>query len=512
MRTEGGASASGRLAAWTVQLESRRRVAAGLASLAAALLIQIGLPTRAGAQGTATATYDVTFEALWNLSSTPGGVAGGAHFTTLIGAVHNANVTFWTPGGTATSGVEQVAEDGVTSGFISEYNAVPAADRKALISGHGTGATGTSTFTIEASTTHHLVTLLTMIGPSPDWFVGVSGLSLRDSQGWQSRVSVDLFPYDAGTEDGNDFSLSNPATNPQGTITSIKGQGRFSNAPMARLTFVLQTAQPPPPQPPPPQPPPPQPPPPQPPPPQPPPPQPPPPQPPPPQPPPPPPPPVPPEAAFEVDIDCLEDPCRVRTGEELVFTDTSSGTVTKRLWEFGDGRRSNRTAAPHAWTSPGFYTVTLTVTGADTESKTARVFLVQASEPAGTCEADPETLCLRDSRYSVTVDWRQADGTGSAAVVVHEGTNDSGLFRFFDEDNWEILIKVLDGCRHNDHVWVYAASSTNLGYTIRVTDTVSGAVREYGNEPGVAAAAVTDTAAFPQGCQRVLQAVSDERQ
>jgi hypothetical protein len=212
-----------------------------------------------------------------------------------------------------------------------------------------------------------------------------------------------------------------------------------------------------------------------------------------------------------VDIDCPEDPCRVRTGEELAFTDTSSGTVTRRLWEFGDGQESTRSAVPHTWTSPGFYTVTLTVTGADSESRAARVFLVQAGEPAGTCEADPETLCLRDSRFAVSVNWRQADGTGGAALVVHEGTNDSGLFRFFDEDNWEVLIKVLDGCEHSGRIWFYGASSTNLGYTIRVTDTVSGAFREYGNEPGVAAAAVTDTAAFPQGCQPVPQAASDER-
>ena len=197
--------------------------------------------------GSVDAAYDVTFEGLWNLNSTPGGVAGGAHFTTLIGAVHNGNVTFWAAGGTASSGVEEVAEIGGTSAFKSEYNAVPAAHRKALIEAGGTGATGTSTFTIEASTTHPLVTLLSMIGPSPDWFVGVSGLSLRNSQGWQSRVSMDLFPYDAGTEDGTEFTLSNPATNPQGTITSIKGQGKFSNEPMARLTFVLQTSQPPPP-------------------------------------------------------------------------------------------------------------------------------------------------------------------------------------------------------------------------------------------------------------------------
>lgn len=202
-----------------------------------------------------------------------------------------------------------------------------------------------------------------------------------------------------------------------------------------------------------------------------------------------------------MDIDCPEDPCRVRTGEEVTFTDTSSGTVARRHWDFGDDRPSRGNTVQRAWSAPGFYTVTLTVTGTDSESTATRVFLVQASQPAGTCEADAGTLCLQDSRFAVEVDWRRADGTGDAGVVVHEGTNDSGLFRFFDGNNWEVLVKVLDGCSSNGHVWVYSASATNLGYTIRVTDTVSGTVREYRNEAGVPAAAVTDTSAFPEGCQ-----------
>ena len=79
-----------------------------------------------------------------------------------------------------------------------------------------------------------------MIGPSPDWFVGVSGLSLLDSSdAWRSSHMVDLFAYDAGTEDGENFSLSNDPTDPQETITSLKGQGKFTNTRMARLSFTL---------------------------------------------------------------------------------------------------------------------------------------------------------------------------------------------------------------------------------------------------------------------------------
>ena len=57
--------------------------------------------------------------------------------------------------------------------------------------------------------------------------------------------------------------------------------------------------------------------------------------------------------------------------------------------------------------------------------------------------------------------------------MVPKATKDSGLFRFFDADNWEMLVKVLDGCTINGHHWVYGASTTDLGYSIVVTDTTT---------------------------------------
>lgn len=214
--------------------------------LAAVLLLTLGLAAPAEAQDTEVRTYNVTFTGKWNSSSTPGGVAPGAHFTTLIGAVHNSNHTFWAPGGRATAGVEAVAETGSTGRFSSEYNGVANAHKRALIRAGGTGATGTRNFTITVSATHPLVTLLSMIGPSPDWFVGVPGHSLRNGQGgWKTVESINLYAWDAGTEDGAGFSLSNPSTTPQGTITSLRGRGRFSTAPMAELTFTLQAPPPP---------------------------------------------------------------------------------------------------------------------------------------------------------------------------------------------------------------------------------------------------------------------------
>ncbi len=237
---------------------------------------------------------------------------------------------------------------------------------------------------------------------------------------------------------------------------------------------------------------------------EPPPPEPPPPEPPPPEPEPPPPPPGPPEASFVVGAECPDDPgepCKLRTGVPVEFESTSSRDARTHRWEFGDGRISGSANPRHEWRTPGFYEVTLTVgDGGDRESTASRLFLVEAASPAGDCESGPFTRCLGDSRYAVKVEWRTADGGTAEAAVVQAGTNDAGMFSFFDPANWEVLVKVLDGCEINGHVWVFAASATELGYTIRVTDTATDDVAVYRNEPGTSAPAITDVEAFESSC------------
>ena len=210
-----------------------------LLALTAPLVI---MPMPAQAQGNAqSATYRVTFEGEFTASALASGVSvpSGDHFTTLIGAVHNASVTFWSSGGTTSAGIESMAEVGGTTALKSEINA--SSNFLAVIEQSiASGGTATATVEITLTTDHPLVTLTSMVAPSPDWFVGVSGLSLRNAtdDGWQPSLTVDLFPYDAGTE----FSLANSATSPQGTITSIKGTGKFSDDPIATLVFNLQGA------------------------------------------------------------------------------------------------------------------------------------------------------------------------------------------------------------------------------------------------------------------------------
>ena len=48
-----------------------------------------------------------------------------------------------------------------------------------------------------------------MLAPSPDWFVGVSALSLLAEDGaWKEREQVMLRLYDAGTDDGATFTAA----------------------------------------------------------------------------------------------------------------------------------------------------------------------------------------------------------------------------------------------------------------------------------------------------------------
>ena len=188
------------------------------------------------------AVYLLTFTGAWTSSATPDGLPSGAHFSPLIGGVHNANVTFVEGDGTASAGVESMAEVGGTAGLEAEVSAA-VADALSVLKGSGNiSTTGTQSLTATLTSEHPRVTLLTMAAPSPDWFVGVSGLLLLNSGGrWLRSHEVELYPWDAGTEDGGEFSLANDPTAPPGVITSIRGTGKFSTEPIASLSFTLES-------------------------------------------------------------------------------------------------------------------------------------------------------------------------------------------------------------------------------------------------------------------------------
>ena len=65
---------------------------------------------------------------------------------------------------------------------------------------------------------------MTRIVPSPDWFVGVTNLSLCQNNTWVSKITVPLSLYDAGTDNGLTFTSPNWETSPRDPVKMISSQ------------------------------------------------------------------------------------------------------------------------------------------------------------------------------------------------------------------------------------------------------------------------------------------------
>ena len=114
----------------------------------------------------------------------------------------------------------------------------------------------------------------------------------------------------------------------------------------------------------------------------------------------------------------------------------------------------------------------------------------------GFCPPSSRQLCLGGGRFAVSVNWTAPGGTSGQGQVVPGYGDESGLFWFFSADNWELMVKVLDGCPINNRKWVFTAATTNVEYHVAVFDFTTGQTKVYRNTQGVSAPAVTDTSAF----------------
>lgn len=95
---------------------------------------------------------------------------------------------------------------------------------------------------------------------------------------------------------------------------------------------------------------------------------------------------------------------------------------------------------------------------------------------------------------------QDAEGAWSTRPAVDYDLDaaETALFSFFDRDNVELLVKVLDACDVNGHRWVFVGAATDLPFRLWVTDLGLSRIRFYGNPaPGVLAIPQADTMAFP---------------
>ena len=117
------------------------------------------------------------------------------------------------------------------------------------------------------------------------------------------------------------------------------------------------------------------------------------------------------------------------------FTDTSSGTITARAWDFGDGGVSSASNPSHTYTSAGTYTVSLTVSGPGGSDTQTQAGLITVATPPPTAAfgatptsgAAPLAVSFTDlSSGSITSrSWSFGDGgTSNAQNPSHTYTAD----------------------------------------------------------------------------------------
>jgi Spondin_N/Secretion system C-terminal sorting domain len=193
------------------------------------------------------ATYSVTFTSNWTQMAHPhssGNLPGNAHWSKLVGATHTDQVVFVEMGSLATPGVEDIAELGSNTIFFSEVNSAIALNyANSIIDGDDLPTAEGQIIINDIVTTedYPLLTLLSMIAPSPDWIIAMNSVSLLDTNGdWIDEIIINLYPYDAGTDSGVDYTSPNMNTDPQEPISSKQGMTPFSNEIIGSITISLE--------------------------------------------------------------------------------------------------------------------------------------------------------------------------------------------------------------------------------------------------------------------------------
>jgi len=154
--------------------------------------------------------YRLTFNASWSAQTFPTNFPSGPHFSPVIGATHNDQDVLWARNQISTPGIEQVAETGATSTYRSELEVkVAEGNVDNIFQGSSFTSPGSSSVEFSVNLTHSRVSAISMIAPSPDWFVGIRDIDLYEGGEWAERLEFDLPLYDSGTDTGAQFGSAN---------------------------------------------------------------------------------------------------------------------------------------------------------------------------------------------------------------------------------------------------------------------------------------------------------------
>lgn len=106
-----------------------------------------------------------------------------------------------------------------------------------------------------------------------------------------------------------------------------------------------------------------------------------------------------------------------------------------------------------------------------------------------------------DHGYTVSMCIEYQDGGETVQADAKDfglDSRESGLLYFFDQDNAEVLVKVLDACAINGHRWVFVAPVTTLAFNLYIDETATEERWTHRNPKGdPTAITASDIEAFP---------------
>lgn len=97
-----------------------------------------------------------------------------------------------------------------------------------------------------------------------------------------------------------------------------------------------------------------------------------------------------------------------------------------------------------------------------------------------TCVTTTTAMCLNNGRFRVEASYRTSQGQSGQAHAV-QLVGDSGYLWFFNPNNIEVVVKVLDACALNNRYWIFAGGLTDVEVQLIVTDTQTGVQKRYTN-------------------------------
>lgn len=106
-----------------------------------------------------------------------------------------------------------------------------------------------------------------------------------------------------------------------------------------------------------------------------------------------------------------------------------------------------------------------------------------AAETGIDCGGDAADLCLLGDRFRLEVEWRKPNGQEGSGTAIPDNDR-TGYFWFFNEENVELVVKMLDARTNNGNFWFFFGALSNVHYEVTVTDTLTGTSKTYVNEQG----------------------------